>query len=128
MKNPQRRTRDSTAGKPVTIHGLGVVMEDSAEEVHLAAEVVPVCPYCEEEGAVGNLDQFFPPKVFKREKPRGRRKRKPARSLGQYYEVIGNAIRGTSMYWAKQKQHAMAMVATLGPPAFFITLSADDMP
>ena len=36
-------------------------------------------------------------------------------------------IRGSSAYWNKAKLDLFAMFRTLGPPTFFITLSADDM-
>ena len=36
-------------------------------------------------------------------------------------------VRGTSAYLNKAKLHLFAMFRMLGPPSFFITLSADDM-
>ena len=34
--------------------------------------------------------------------------------------------RGTQAYWNSVKSQLFAMFRTLGPPAFFVTLSADD--
>uniref|UniRef100_A0A1X7V600 Helitron helicase-like domain-containing protein n=1 Tax=Amphimedon queenslandica TaxID=400682 RepID=A0A1X7V600_AMPQE len=42
------------------------------------------------------------------------------------YAFLHN-IRGASAYWDKAKLDLFAMFRTLGPPTFFITLSADDM-
>ena len=36
-------------------------------------------------------------------------------------------IRGTAAYWQRAKLDLFAMFRTLGPPTYFITLSADDM-
>ena len=36
-------------------------------------------------------------------------------------------IRGTAAYWQRAKLDLISMFRTLGPPAYFITLSADDM-
>ena len=36
-------------------------------------------------------------------------------------------IRGTAAYWQRAKLDLFAMFRTLGPPSYFITLSADDM-
>ena len=36
-------------------------------------------------------------------------------------------MRGTIAYWQRAKHDLLAMFRTLGPPAFFITLTADDM-
>ena len=36
-------------------------------------------------------------------------------------------IRGTTAYWQRAKLDLFAMFRTLGPPTYFITLSADDM-
>jgi hypothetical protein len=47
--------------------------------------------------------------------------------FGQFYRIIGGSIRGTSMYWSKERKHAHAMVASFGPPTFFLTFSADDL-
>jgi len=47
--------------------------------------------------------------------------------LGKGYWTVGQNLRGTSMYWQTVRKHVHAMVNTLGPPTFFITLSADDM-
>jgi hypothetical protein len=35
-------------------------------------------------------------------------------------------IRGTAAYWADAKSDVFAMIRALGPPTFFMTLSADD--
>ena len=36
-------------------------------------------------------------------------------------------MRGTIAYWQRTKMDLLAMFRTLGPPTFFITLTADDM-
>ena len=36
-------------------------------------------------------------------------------------------IRGTAAYWQRAKLDLFAMFRTLGPPSYFITLSADNM-
>ena len=36
-------------------------------------------------------------------------------------------MRGTIAYWQGAKMDLLAMFRTLGPPTFFITLTADDM-
>ena len=36
-------------------------------------------------------------------------------------------IHGTAAYWQRAKLDLFAMFRTLGPPSYFITLSADDM-
>ena len=36
-------------------------------------------------------------------------------------------IRGTAAYWQRAKLDLISMFRTLGPPTYFITLSADDM-
>ena len=36
-------------------------------------------------------------------------------------------MRGTIAYWQRAKMDLLAMFRTLGPPTFFITLTADDM-
>jgi len=42
------------------------------------------------------------------------------------YAFLHN-MRGTIAYWQRAKLDLFAMFRTLGPPTFFITLSADDM-
>ena len=42
------------------------------------------------------------------------------------YSFMHN-MRGTIAYWQRAKHDLLAMFRTLGPPAFFITLTADDM-
>ena len=41
------------------------------------------------------------------------------------YTLMRN-IRGTAAYWQRDKLDLFAMFRTLGPPSYFITLSADD--
>ena len=36
-------------------------------------------------------------------------------------------MRGTIAYWQRAKLHLLVMLWTLGPPTFFIMLTADDM-
>ena len=38
-----------------------------------------------------------------------------------------HSMRGTIAYWKSTKLDLLAMFRTLGPPTFFITLTADDM-
>ena len=40
---------------------------------------------------------------------------------------IRGSIRGSAAYWQRAKLDLFAMFRTLGPPTFFLTLTADDM-
>ena len=48
------------------------------------------------------------------------------RDMSRCYGFMHN-MRGTIAYWQRAKMDLLAMFRTLGPPAFFITLTADDM-
>jgi hypothetical protein len=46
---------------------------------------------------------------------------------GRIYPQIGQAIRGSAMYWRKARSQLHALVNCIGPPDLFVTLSAKDL-
>jgi hypothetical protein len=45
----------------------------------------------------------------------------------KYYPIIGGAIRGSAMYWARSGRHLKTMVSNLGWPTFFLTFGNADV-